>query len=171
MIRTHTESLKGKSKEDVLDFVKKVMGFSRVMQISIEPEQLVVRRDMADETEPVVPALMSDETLDIKFLLEHVKLDAWPFDPKSHPYMVLAETSNEISKAGYYPSHILVSEHDKEVFAAWLGFESLDSGHVCGLKIVHWDTHEYSEKFVVVGTSSPAGYLTDASMGIAVDMV
>ena len=170
-LRIHTETLRGKSKEDVLDFVGQALGLSRVEEISIKPESITVRRRMEGDA-PVIPLERpEDERIDIPFLLGKIELKAWPLIPDAHPYSILTSISQFLSGRNLHPSSILVPARDRELFSAWLGFETYQERHFMGFRIVYWDTETHSEKIVVVGTLSSAGYLTDAAEGVVVDLV
>ena len=171
MIRTHTEQLKGKSVEDVLAFVGKVLSLSKLEEISITPEVITVRRNV-EENAPVLPAEKpEDELQDIDFLVGKIELKAWPLDPDAHPYAILTTIARKLSTQGLHPMSILVPRKDQELFSAWLGFEEYKERHFMGFRIIYWETQRYTEKIVVVGTLSSSGYLTDAAEGVVVDLV
>lgn len=170
MLRTHNEPINGKTPEDVLAFIKEVMGLSNVHEISITSEGIVVRRDVESEREDVLPSKETRKTVDVAHLLSKIQLIPWPLDVEKHPYTVIHEVTGKLSQDGYHPTAVLVGEHDRELFSAWMGYEDFTSEYLFGLRVVYWDSNAPDERIIVLGMPTASGYVSEAVIGVVVDL-
>lgn len=170
VLRSH-ESPLPKTEDDILAFVKKVIALPNVVEMRMTATTITVRRNVAPDEEVLPDDVKKDDGLDVDFLLRTIELEHYPFEPAEHPFHVFANALKKLNSRGLHATHIVTQ--DAELFAAWLNLPWLPTGQgdrVMGLRIVFNPSEALAEKLLFVGSANNTGFLTDAVLGIIVDM-
>lgn len=164
--RVHVEALP-RSMPAVLSYVRRALSQPNVQEVEITATGISVTRKMEDELAPVVPTGSDD--VDINFLLNHVEIVPYRFDPKEHAVYSL------------YGAMKLLQERKRSVFgivapgwplfSAWLGVEAKEPSETnFGHKTYYVSPLVTNERVVVLGAPLNSIFLTDVDCGVALDL-
>lgn len=157
------------TKEALITTVQRVLGLAGVVFLQITPSALSIKRWVRTEDEEVLPApVHKDEELvtPTRAILETVEMREQVFDPALHPYLALERAMRTATNAGLQPRWLVADPGP--VFPALFGLEEVGE-YFMGMHVLPHNDGVYDEKKVVV-IASPTTYLTDAKLGIVVDI-
>lgn len=174
MKRLHVEPLPPQGTEtmipSVLRYVRRALSTPKVQRVEISMKGITVEREMPPEAadDPVVPAGSDD--VDVAYLLSNIELLSHPFDPKQHAMYALYEGSGALMARGRELYAVVAPGWP--LFAAWLGVEATKEvpKFIFGTKLVIVPSNVTNERVVLLGAKASAIFLSDADLGIAIDL-
>lgn len=164
--KTHTQPLP-RSKEALIDLLKRALELSEVEEIRVTPSEFHIRRSVHEDEEVLPKTDTSKLEIDPDFLLKSLELEELPIETKDdHPYLRLQHACSRIGAKGL--SAIALLAPDGEWLSAFLGLDESRPERVLGLRAVYTVSPSYEEKIVVIGASS--NFLIDARVGVIIDL-
>jgi len=167
MKRLHTEPLPN-TMSALLQYVKRAVSQPKVHEVVITEKGILVSREMADEQTPVVPEGQNE--VDHTFLLNHLEIEQYPFNPKEHGIYTLYGATQKMSEKKLLTFELVVPGWP--LFAAWLGVEETQQPptHVFGIKTAYVSPLVTNERVIVLGAPPSSLFLTDVTFGLAIDL-
>jgi hypothetical protein len=154
----------------VLRYVRRALTTPKVQRVEISMKGITVEREMPPEAadDPVVP--VGSDDIDIGYLLGTIELLSHPFDPKQHAMYALYAGSQTLATKGR--ELFAVVAPGWPLFAAWLGVEATKDvpKFIFGTKLLIVPSNVTNERVVLLGAKASALFVSDADLGIAIDL-
>ena len=170
MNRTHVEPLpnSGDRVSETLLYVRRALKLSGVQKVEITPKGIEVVREMSGDDGAVVPT--GTNTVDLAFIVTNIDMEAYPFDPDEHPIYTLYNGAALLETRGFELYGIVIPSW--ALFAAWLGVPHTAEPPkaVFGARLIVVPPMTTNERVVLLGARSPADFLSDVELGIAIDL-
>lgn len=153
---------------NILLYVRRALTQPAVQKVEITPKGIEVVREMDSPDDPVVP--VGVDSVDMAFLLDHVEMTPYPFNPEEHPMYVLYGAMREIHKTRR-KVHTIVAP-GWPMFAAWLGVEADKEPptDIFGAKVAFVPSTITNDRVVILGAPHISLFLSDVDMAVAVDL-
>lgn len=167
MKRLHTEPLP-KDMSALLHYIKRALSQPLVQEITITEKGILVSREMSDEQSSVVPE--GNNEVDHTFLLTHIEIEQYPFDPKEHGIYALYNATQKLAEKKLITFELFVPGWP--LFSAWLGVEEIKPPptHIFGIKTTYVSPLVTNERVIVLGAPPSSLFLTDVTFGLAIDL-
>lgn len=160
-----------KTEDEIFALIKRILGLPRVMEFKLTPKSVQIRRSIRPDEE-VLPEVTEEvaASLGVKDLIKTLEMDDYPFDRAEHPFHAFMNALRLINSRGLHATHVIAQ--DAEMFAAWLNLPWIpQSGEkVMGLRALFDNSEDLADKVLFLGSVNNTGFLTDAVLGVVVDM-